>query len=182
MVEEARLQELPTGLRPATQGWFVVNVRDAWWLKSERFGNASTFEGEWPDAWFGGLGIKVCVLEPGQPNALYHRENQQEGFLVLSGECVLIVEGQERTLRTWDFFHCPPDTDHVFVGAGDGPCALLMVGVRSESEELFYPASEVAAKHGASVETDTSSPDEAYAGSPPWDLGRPESWERLPWA
>jgi uncharacterized cupin superfamily protein len=181
MVEEARMQELPTGLRPATQGWFVVNVRDAWWLENEKFGSSCTFEGEWPDAWFAGLGVRVNVLQPGQPNCLYHRENQQEGFLVLRGECTLVVEGEERGLEAWDFVHCPPDTEHVVVGVGDGPCAILMVGVRSEQEQLHYAVSEVAARHGASVESATSSPDDAYAPTPKWDLGRPASWDDLPW-
>lgn len=117
MVDEARLQELPTGLRPASRGWFVVNVCDAWWLQNDTFGHCCTFEGEWPDAWFS-IGVKLCVLEPGQPNGLYHRENQQEDFLVLAGECLLIVEGEERSLRAWDFVHCPPEV-------GPGPTRLL---------------------------------------------------------
>ena len=182
MIEEARLEMTESGLKPATKGWFVVNVRDARWATSEAFGSACAFEGEWPDAWFGDLGVKLCVLEPGQPNGLYHRENQQEGFLVLSGECLVIVEGEERPLRGWDFVHCPPGTDHVFVGAGSGPCAILMVGNRAEQEELHYPLSEAAARYGGSVETATDSPDDAYAPSPPWALRRPAGWDGLPWA
>ena len=90
----------------------------------------------------------------------------QEGFIVLAGECLLLVDGEERRLKTWDFFHSPPWTEHVFVGAGDGPCAILMVGVRKPDEELLYPAAEVARRHGAAVERETSDPREAYAQYP----------------
>jgi uncharacterized cupin superfamily protein len=95
---------------------------------------------------------------------MYHAENQQEDFLVLHGECLLLVEEEERRLRAWDFVHSPPGTRHVFVGAGDGPCAILMVGTRKgEQEELFYPASELALKHGAGVDEETPDPSVAYA-------------------
>ena len=100
--------------------------------------------------------IKLRVLEPGQPNGLYHSENQQEAFLVLSGECRLLVEGEERLLRPWDFFHCPPWTEHIFVGAGDEPCVILMAGTRTPDEQLLYPVSELAARYGASVEEETT--------------------------
>lgn len=179
--EEARFEETEAGLRPATEGWFVVNVRDASWRTGEPFGAVCAFEG--PEAWFREVGIALRVLEPGQPNCLYHRESNQEGFLVLAGECLLIVEGQERTLRAWDFVHCPPDTEHVFVGAGEGPCVILMVGARSEDEALLYPVSELARRHGASVESETDSPEEAYArGFPGREAGRPDSWRDLHWA
>jgi uncharacterized cupin superfamily protein len=118
----------------------------------------------------------------GQPNALYHSENQQEAFLVLSGECKLLVEGEERLLRPWDFFHCPAGTEHIFVGAGDGPSTILMVGARVKDEKLHYPVSELAARYGASVSEETSDPEQAYAGSDEPRLERPSSWERLPWA
>ena len=106
MVEEARLEETETGLMPVGEGWFVVNARDARWARNEAFGAQCAFEGPWPEAWFAELGIKLSVLQPGQPNCLYHRESQQEDFLVLAGECLLLVEGQERPLKAWDFFHC----------------------------------------------------------------------------
>ncbi len=110
------------------------------------------------------------MLEPGQPNCLYHREAQQEDFLVLAGECLLRVEGQERPLHAWDFVHCPPNTDHVFVGAGEGPCVIVMAGARLADEGLFFP------------DQDTASGDEAYAhGFPGREPGRPESWDALPW-
>ena len=99
MVEEARLEETETGLMPVGEGWFVVNARDARWARNEAFGAQCAFEGPWPEAWFAELGIKLSVLQPGQPNCLYHRESQQEDFLVLAGECLLLVEGQERPLQ-----------------------------------------------------------------------------------
>ena len=160
--------------------WFVKNLRDARWMNHDKFGAAGVFEPE-PGA-FEQLGINIRVLEPGQPNCLYHRENLQEDFLVLSGECLLLVDGEERPLKAWDFVHMPPDVDHVFVGAGDGPSAILMVGARSPDEELFYPAEEVAQKHGAAAEQGTPSAEEAYAPFGKRTEGRPASWDSLPWA
>ena len=160
--------------------WFVKNLRDVRWFTHDKFGAAGNFEPEYGA--FDQLGINVRVLEPGQPNCLYHRENLQEDFLVLSGECLLLVDGEERPLKAWDFVHLPPDVDHVFVGAGDGPCAILMVGARSEDEKLFYPAAPVAQKHSAAAEQDTPSPEEAYAPFGKREEGRPASWDSLPWA
>src|SRR5512133_4079221 len=180
---EARLDDSGLGLAPAGEGWFVVNVRDAQWLTAENAekkppGSDCRFESQ--EFSFAQLGIKLRVLEPGQPNGLYHSENQQEAFLVLSGECRLLVEGEERLLRPWDFFHSPPGTEHIFVGAGDGPCVILMAGARTESEELRYPVSELAGRYGASVEEETADPEQAYAGSEEHQLGRPAYWDRLP--
>jgi uncharacterized cupin superfamily protein len=184
MVDEAPLEEGPAGLVPAGGGWFVLNVRNAAWRRHDTFGGSTRFEdlgAEFPD-----LGVCVRVLEPGQPNGLYHREAGQEDFLVVAGECLLIVEGEERRLRTWDFVHCPPGTEHIFVGGGDGPCILVMVGARpvehSFPEDIVYPRSEAALKHGAGAETETSSPPEAYAKYGPPQSGRPDSWEELPWS
>ena len=160
MVEEAGLARTESGLVPEGEGWFVVNARESRWWHHDTFGPAVTFEGE---ARFPDFGINIQVLSPGQPNCLYHRENAQEDFLVLSGECLLLIEGEERPLKQWDFVHCAPRTEHVFVGAGSGPCAILMVGARPDPEELFYPAAEVARKHNAGAEQDTPSPEEAYA-------------------
>ena len=108
---------------------------------------------------------------------MYHGESGQEDFLVVSGECVLVIEDEERRLKAWDFVHCPPWTRHIFVGAGDGPCAIVMTGGRAGGMEILYPVNEVAAKHGASVEKETSKPDEAYANSGPeaWSAYR-EGW------
>jgi uncharacterized cupin superfamily protein len=180
-VPEARLEDSGSGLAPASEGWFVVNVRDAEWRMSQTFGSGCGFESE--EVWFPQLGFNVSVLEPGQPNCLYHSElNQLEAFLVLSGECRLLVEGEERMLRPWDFFHCPAGTEHVFVGAGEGPCVILMVGARSEDEQLHYPVSELAARYGASAEEETPDPSEAYARFERSKRGRPSYWDRLPWA
>jgi uncharacterized cupin superfamily protein len=159
MVPEAPLERTDEGLVPKGEGWFVLNAKEARWLEHEKFGSATVFEGE-PK--FQEIGVNIGVLEPGQPSSMYHRENAQEGFLVLFGECLLIVEGEERPLKAWDFVHCPPWTDHVFVGAGDGPCAILALGSRGD-QEFVYPAEPVALKHGAGVETETADPKEAYA-------------------
>jgi uncharacterized cupin superfamily protein len=182
---EARLVDSGSGLAPASDGWFVVNVRDAEWLTSEKgekrpTGSECSFETR--AAEFPQLGIRVHVLEPGEPNGLYHSENAQEDFLVLSGECLLLVEGEERRLRAWDFVHSPPGTEHIFVGAGDGPCAILMAGARPDDWQVHYPVSELAARHGASAEEETSEPDRAYVGFEPSRRERPSYWGRLPWA
>lgn len=163
MVEEAALSRTENGLVPEGEGWFVVNAREARWWHHDTFGSAVTFEGEtaFPD-----FGINIQVLEPGQPNCMYHGENAQENFLVLVGQCLLLVEGEERPLKQWDFVHCPPWTQHVFVGAGDGPCAIVMVGARPAHEELLYPVAEAARKHGAGVATETTSARDAYASFP----------------
>jgi len=178
-VTEAQLEETASGLRPAGEGWFVVNARDARWTVGDPFGAQCAFEGAWPAAAFRELGLKLCVLEPGQPNCLYHRESQQEDFLVLSGECMLLVEGEERPLKAWDFVHCPDWTEHVFVGAGEGPCVVLMVGARPDTE-VVYPVAEVALRHGAGVARETPSPDEAYAPYPDSVRARPRGLA-LPW-
>jgi uncharacterized cupin superfamily protein len=139
--------------------WFVVNARDAAWRHSETFGSWCAFE---EDVEFEELGIKVQVLQEGQPNCMYHGENAQEDFLVLAGECLLIVEGEERTLKQWDFVHCPPWTEHVFVGTGREPCLLLCVGARKADEQFRYTPNETALRHRAAVEQETGDPAEAY--------------------
>jgi uncharacterized cupin superfamily protein len=178
--DEARLEETESGLAPTTDGWFIVNVRDARWGRHEVFGAGCRFEGS--GAEFSEYGINIRVIQPGEPACLYHRENAQEDFLVLAGDCLLLVEGEERRLKAWDFVHCPPETEHVFVGAGDEPCAILMVGTRVADEKLFYPVSELAQAHGASVDEETTSGDEAYAKFPRPVPARPDGWEKLPWA
>ncbi|MDQ3381882.1 MAG: cupin domain-containing protein [Actinomycetota bacterium] len=185
MPEAAQLDDSGSGLAPAGDGWFVVNVRDAEWLTSENggkqpSGSECAFESrkfEFPQ-----FGIRLHVLEPGEPNGLYHSENQQEAFLVLSGECRLLVEGVERLLRPWDFFHSPAGTEHIFVGTGDRPCVILMAGARSEDWHVLYPVSELAARYGASAKDETSDPQQAYAGFEPSRRERPSYWDRLPWA
>jgi uncharacterized cupin superfamily protein len=178
--EEAPLAEYGSGLAPAAEGWFVVNVRDAAWDTHEVFGSSCMFES--PDAAFAQLGIRISTLLPGQPNGLYHGEDTQEGFLVLAGECLLLVEGEERRLAAWDFFHCPPHTEHIVVGAGEGPCVVLMTGNRRPGRPILYPVSELALRHAAGVERETSTPREAYAAFAEESFERPSYWDELPWA
>jgi len=181
MTEEAQLHETPAGLEPAGEGWFVVNVRDTKWMTHDAFGSGCVFESH-ENAPFPELGINISVVQPGQPLCLYHEESAQEDFLVLSGECVLLVNGEERPLRTWDFVHSPAGTEHVIVGAGDGPSVVLAVGARRQPETLRYPASELAAKYGASSEKDTENPGEAYGRFERPQPARPDDWDALPWA
>ena len=177
---EARLEDSGSGLAPARAGWFVVNVGDVEWWTTKSFGSGCVFESkEFP---FPQLGLALNVLEPGEPNCLYHSESQQEDFLVLSGECRVLVEGEERLLGPWDFVHCPAGTGHVFVGAGERPCAILMVGARTEDEQVLFEKSELAARYGASPEEATADGKQAYAPFEPAKRGRPSYWDELPWA
>lgn len=163
MVEEAKLVPTETGLVPEGAGWFVVNAREARWSESEVFDRYCTFQG---DVAFPEVGFNISVLQPGRPACMYHREENQEGFLVVSGECLLLVEGEERRLGPWDFFHCPPWTEHVLVGVGPGFCVVIGVGARTPGSGVVYPRSEVAERHGASVAETTESPADAYAHAP----------------
>jgi uncharacterized cupin superfamily protein len=185
MVEEARLDRLESGLAPASVGWFVVNVRDAAWETNDHLGAMCGFEGE--AAPFAQLGINVRVIRSGQSRWIYHAEVNQEDFLVLTGECLLLVEDEERHLRAWDFVHCPPGTAHAFVPTSEEPCVIVMVGARSSrwpESSLVYPRLELALRHGVAVEREASSPAEAWAqlGTPAWKLERPDGWDELPWA
>jgi uncharacterized cupin superfamily protein len=162
MAEEARVEETEHGLVPRGAGWYVVNAREVPWREARGRGAISVFEG---DHEFEQLGIHLFRLEPGHPMSMYHWEADQEDFLVLSGEALLIVEGQERPLRQWDFVHCPPQTKHTIVGAGDGPCVVLGVGSRTVTGAGWgaYTVDEAALRHGAGVERETTEQDEAYA-------------------
>ena len=181
-MREAQLADSGSGLAPVTRGWFVVNVRDAEWWFAESRGARCAFENEYgdPPVEFPQLGINVTVLAPEQ-TVLYHAEENQEAFLVLAGTCALLVEGDERLLRPWDFFHSPPWTEHAFVGSSDGPCVILMAGSRS-GPGVHYPASELAAHHGASVVEETSDWRQAYAQIEQFRRERPPNWADLPWA
>lgn len=162
-MDEARLVESEDGgLVPEGEGWFVLNAREASWLDGD-LGRYCGFEGR--GARFPQLGLNLNVLRPGEPMTMYHRESRQEGFLVLRGECLLVVEGEERTLRRWDFFHCPAGVAHAIVGAGGEPSLVLAVGARTgtKDEALVFPADPVARRHGAAPDTDTTDPAEAYA-------------------
>jgi uncharacterized cupin superfamily protein len=172
VVDEARLAASDYGLTPVTDGWFVVNVVDAAWVHNEELGAACIFEGD--EVSFQDLGYTIAVLEPGQSGGRYHREANQEDFLVLAGECLLLVEGQERLMKAWDFVHFPAGTEHAVVGAGSGPCAIFMTGARVgwPDKGIVYPRSELALRHGAGVERQTTVPREAYAPFPDWQPGR----------
>ena len=166
MAPEAKLEKTEHGLAPAGEGWYVLNMRDAVWRHADGRGAVCVALDEFE----GGrrheqLGVNPFVLMPGEPMAMYHWEADQEAFVVISGEAVLVVEGEERPLRAWDVVHCPPSTKHVIVGAGSGPCLVIAIGAR-ERDELGFPADEAAKRHGASVEEDTTDGGVAYAGVP----------------
>jgi uncharacterized cupin superfamily protein len=174
-VPEAQLKKTDAGLMPESEGWYVVNTLDARWWRNDRLGQSVQFEGE-PE--FPEVGFNLHVLLPGQPNGMYHGESGQEDFLVLSGECVLILEGEERRLKAWDFVHCPPMAEHIFVGAGERPCVIVMTGRRKgEADDTLYPVNEVAGKYDASVLEETKTAKEAYARFPRGNLTRyEEGW------
>jgi uncharacterized cupin superfamily protein len=180
---EARLEQVGNGLAPVTAGWFVVNARDAPWIAHDAFGFRCKFEtdgrvaaareGVQPQM-FAEIGYTLAVLEPGKPTGMYHAETTQEDFFVVSGECLAIVEEQERRLRQFDFLHCPPGTHHIFVGLSDAPCVLLMIGSRVGERGIVYPQSEAALARGAGVEHETDSPHQAYAPFGHWQTGGPK--------
>jgi uncharacterized cupin superfamily protein len=191
MVTEARLEDVGSGLAPVSPGWFVVNAGAAAWVRNASFGGRCVFESsprvlsEQPGTepqMFAETGFTLAVLEPGKPNGMYHAESTQENFLVLAGQCLLLIEEEERPLGAWDFVHCPPGTRHVFVGAGGGPCVIFMTGARHEDDTIVYPHSELAESRGAGVEAETESPAEAYAPFAAWRVGRPDTWPALPWS
>jgi uncharacterized cupin superfamily protein len=177
VVPEARFEDTEHGLVPTGEGWYVLNAREARWYHAEGRTAYCNLEG---DQEFPQLGINVQVLQPGEAMAMYHWEADQEDFLVVSGEALLIVEGEERPLRAWDFFHCPARTMHTIVGAGDGPCVVVAVGTRAYADTPEwggYPVDDVASRHGAGVEAETNDPREAYA---PVTKRRPTSDGWLP--
>jgi len=146
-------------------GWFVVNVRGARWVGHPDFGRRCLFEKK--ERQFPQTGINIALLEPGQPACRYHREEAQEDFLVLSGECLLLVNGEEKMLQAWDYVHCPPGVSHVFIGAGEVPCAILMFVHRPADHRLYYPESELARRHGAEPPQPTPDPRVAYSDVAP---------------
>ena len=166
MADEARFQETEHGRVALGDGWFVENARDARWYYAPGRGAFCDVEG---DQDFRQVALNLTVLEPGEPMAMYHWEADQEDFLVLSGEALLIVEGEERPLRAWDFFHCPPGTRHTIVGAGNGQCIVVAVGGRAHDGKPDwggYSVDDVALRHNAGVQTETTLGEEAYAAVP----------------
>jgi uncharacterized cupin superfamily protein len=166
MVPEAPLEQTEFGLEPKGEGWFILNARESTWIERNGRGFYCYFEGLEEAADFSQLGINIQVLRPGEPMSMYHWEADQEDFLLLSGEALAIVEGEERPLRAWDLLHCPAGMNHTIVGAGDGPCVILAVGARDKStgpDWGGYHVDETALRHGAGVEQETTVPEEAYA-------------------
>ncbi len=163
MVREAKIVEREHGTSPSEPGWFVLNAAEAAWVGGP-FGAFTAFEGA--EARFSALGVNIAVLQRGQPNCYYHAENEQEDFLVLDGECRLLVEGTERPLRRWDFVPCPAGTEHGCGGAGERPCGLLAGGTRAGGR-VVYPDSELARRHRAGVAAATDDPEVAYAQEDP---------------
>jgi len=163
------LEETEAGLVPAGAGWFVMNVRDARWFHKPGQGDSVPLTGSdefEAETYFSMLGMAIRVVGPGEPSGTYHWETEQEDFLVLSGEGLLIVEGQERKLRQWDFVHCPPETRHAFVGAGEGPCVILAVSSRQFQKDGpwgYYCVDETAARYNASSPEETQDGGIAYA-------------------
>ena len=171
VVPEAKPERTEHGLVPKGEGWYVLNMRDAEWRHADDRGAvcivADDFEGWRRES--DQLGVNPFALMPGEPMAMYHWEADQENFLVVSGEAILVVEGEERRLRAWDFVHCPPNTKHVIVGAGNGPCLVIAVGARvhdGQPDSLGFTVDEVAKRHGASVEEDTMDGGAAYVSVP----------------
>jgi uncharacterized cupin superfamily protein len=178
MVPEAQLKDTGAGLVPASTGWFVMSARDACWFRRPGRGDSlpltgsAEFEAE---TYFSMLGMSIQVLPPGEPNATHHWATEQEDFLVLAGEALLIVEGQEQPLKHWDFVHSPPETRHVFVGAGDRPCVILAASSRQFQKDGpwgFYCANESARRYNASSPEDTQDGDVAYGRFPPSQQAR----------
>jgi uncharacterized cupin superfamily protein len=166
MVPEAPLEQTEHGKVARGDGWYVLNAREATWYDRGPRGAVCDFEAgqDWPQ-----LGMNLFVLGPGEPMSMYHWEADQEDFLVLSGEALLIVEDEERPLKQWDFVHCPPGVSHTIVGAGSGPAAVLAVGARAHQHGEDwggYPSSEVAMRHNAGAERETNKAEEAYARFP----------------
>jgi uncharacterized cupin superfamily protein len=181
MVPESRLESTEHGLVPMGDGWFVLNAREARWYHGSGRTSICEFEGAFEgEQDFLQFGINLSVLRPGEPMSMYHWEADQEDFLVLAGEALLIVEGEERLLRQWDFVHCPPETKHVIVGAGDTPCVVLAVGARGSStgpDWGGYTVDEAALRHDAGVEQETTDQHQAYARFTKRELTRyQEGW------
>jgi uncharacterized cupin superfamily protein len=163
MVPEAELERTEHGLVAKGDGWYVVNARETRWYHAEGRSAFCDFEG---DQDFSQLGIGIYVLRPGESMSMYHWEADQEDFLVISGEALLIIEGEEQPLRQWDFVHCPPNAKHTIVGAGGGPSIVLAVGAREHQNGPGwggYTVDDAAVRHDASAEEETNEPKVAYA-------------------
>jgi len=158
---------------PKKNSWFITHAAQAPWLQDDKFGSFCNFEGKHR---FPQIGVNIHLINPGQPSSLYHQEQAQENFFVLSGKCIAIIEENEYELEAGHFVHCPNGTKHVFVGAGEGPCAILMIGYRPVKKNILYPVSKAADVYGASVENETTSPSEAYGTRPMFNKSVKAVW------
>jgi uncharacterized cupin superfamily protein len=177
MTPEAALERSEHGPMAVGKGWFVLNACEARWFKREGQGFTPALQGRGD---FPQLALGLYVLAPGEPMAMYHWETDQEDFLVLSGEALLVIEGEERPLRQWDFVHCPPGTKHVIVGAGESLCIVFAIGalehhttgtlvdgtLQGAADWGAYTVNEAALRHGAGVEEETNDAEVAYARFP----------------
>jgi hypothetical protein len=118
------------------------------------------------------VGMSIQVLAPGEPNGMYHWETEQEDFIVLAGEVLLIVERQERRLRAWDFVHCPPQTRHVFVAPATGLASSPPPHHGNTRRRSPGATTQTAARYGAAPEIETQDPAVAYAGVAPSERTR----------
>jgi uncharacterized cupin superfamily protein len=187
-MDEARMEQVASGIAPVTPGWFVVNAADAAWCSNdEAYGGVCIFESDefvlrgrpdLPQYEKPHAGFTLRVVPPGKPVCLYHAESVQEDFFILQGECTLIIEDEERKLHAWDFVHCPPMAGHAIVNTGSEPCILLATGNRRDDLERVHPRSETAARFDASSDGTVAEPPKRGQ----WEVKRPEGWDNLPWA
>jgi len=172
VVPEAELKETDAGLVAASAGWFVMNARDARWSDKPGQGYSLPLTGKdeyEAETFFPMLGMAIRVVNAGEVSTTYHWETEAEDFLVLHGEAIAIIEGRERRLKQWDFVHCPPETKHAFVGAGDGPCVVLCASSRQFQKDGpwgYYCFDETAERHNAASPEDTQDGSIAYARFP----------------
>jgi uncharacterized cupin superfamily protein len=172
-MQEAQIEQTPEGRVPVDGGWFILNLGELAWETAAGFGTWCDFDPPERASTTSRIGVHVHVLEPGESNGYYHAEAAQEGFLVLSGECIAIVEGEDRRMRQWDYFHSPPGTAHITVGAGEEGCAIMMLGSPDPKRKVEWIANAVAARHDASVARTTGRDTEAYGDLPPVVRVRP---------
>jgi uncharacterized cupin superfamily protein len=143
---------------------YIVNARDAEWRRAEGRGAAVGLTDDAPQ-----VGVNLFVLGPGEPMAMYHWEADQEDFLVVSGEAIAIVDGEERPLRTWDLLHTPPGVAKVVIGAGSDGCIVVAIGARAHQDGDGwggYLVDDRALAHGAGVTEETNDPMVAYSTVP----------------
>jgi uncharacterized cupin superfamily protein len=169
VVPEAELEDRGTGLVPTGPGWFVLNARETRWFRKSGQGLSVPLTGHdefEAETWFPMLGMAIRVVNPGEPSTVYHWETEAEDFLVLSGDAILIVEGEERPVKQWDFVHCPPEAQHAFVGSGEGPCVILCASSRVFQKAGpwgYYTTDEASRRHGADSPEETQDGAIAYA-------------------